>query len=544
MVVKGGAICSEHSIASEIGKNIFAQGGNAVDAIIATSLSVGVLNPFNSDIGGGGFALLRLPNGEHTVLDFRHVSPAAATSEMYRNGASTSIGGTSVCVPGEIAGFEELHQKYGQLEWEKVLEPVIKLCEGYQMGGDLYRYLSQALDPLTPTTLSGWLSRPEHSDLAEIFFQDDQLLSPGSILRRPILGQTLRKIAERGSDVFYNGEIGQEIVRCVRGSGGLMILSDLSSKKALKGKYRKWDVYSIPAPGSGAVFLSALGVLGSFPSDRTEGKKEDAHRMVEVQKLAYAQRTLLGDPDFVPSAEKLQRDWLSPEGIQKRANKIDKKAHEMEYYLPETVEIKNDHGTSHIITADSTGLIVSLTTTIGHVFGSRVVAAGMVLNDSMDDFSVEGRVNSSGYTPSPANYVQPGKRSLSSMCPYIVELDGKAVLAGGCAGGSTIISTNIQIVRNVLEYGMSPDQALAAGRIHSQLQPSATELERSSDRRGDRLLGISEDVAADLEGRGHEVVWAQSRSVACTLGFDLESDWTTGCEPRREDSGGAIYVAS
>ncbi|WVQ97324.1 gamma-glutamyltransferase [Kwoniella sp. CBS 9459] len=566
-----GAVTSEYSLASEVGTTILSAGGNAADAIIATVLAINTLAPYHSDIGGGGFAIIRTQEGGHEVLDFRHTAPALATSEFYRDPkVSTSVGGAAVAVPGQLKGLEELHRKYGRLAWLKLFEPSIKLAEdGFDVKPGLYEFLIGNYS---------WTSQdPSFSSL----FEGGKPLPIGATWRRPEYADTLRKIAEEGADAFYSGEIAEGVVKVVKDRGGLMSLDDLRNyevkwRKPLSAQYRGYTLWAPPAPASGAIWLSAMGMLSRFEPEG-KGSITDLHRLTEALRLAYGQRTALGDPDFVPGLDEEQASWLTSSAITERAKLIDdERTHQPDHYKPPKVEIVEDHGTSNITAADSDGLVISITTTVGLGWGSRIIVPGygFVLNDSMDDFSVEGRPNGTGYEPQVANYVFGGKRPLSSSCPYIVELTstGQPVLSGGAAGGSTIISANTQVARNVLDYGLTPFEALTQSRLHNQILPDHSLLERPGVYNGVQVEGFEEEsqTVKGLKEKGHKIEWTdRNRSVPVALGirslrnYEPEGgdtagtaiaegarnvrgsswEWDPQAEPRRVDSGGSVFQA-
>ncbi|OCF39520.1 gamma-glutamyltransferase [Kwoniella heveanensis CBS 569] len=563
--VLSGAVTSEQLRASEIGTSILSSGGNAADAIIATVLAINTLAPYHSDIGGGGFAIVRTKDGDHDVLDFRHTAPASATSEFYRDeNISTSVDGAAVAVPGELRGLEELHRRYGRLPWAKLFEPSIKLAEnGFEVRPDLYEFL---IGDYSWTSLD-----PAYGSL---YGHDGRPIPMGSTWRRPEYANTLRKVAEEGTGAFYGGEIAESIVNVVQERGGFMSLDDLKNyrvkwRKPLSTQYRQYTLWAPPAPASGAIWLSAMGMLSRFEAEG-RGSVTDLHRLTEALRLAYGQRTALGDPAFVPGLDEAQTSWLNPSAIDERARLIDDKTtHPPDYYKPAKVEIVEDHGTSNITAADSDGLVVSITTTVGLGWGSRIIVPGygFVLNDSMDDFSVEGRPNGTGYEPQVANFVYGGKRPLSSSCPYIIELTstGQPILSGGAAGGSTIISANTQVARNVLDYNMTPFEALRERRLHNQILPDHSIFELPGVYSGVTVEGFEEDseTVKGLREKGHQIEWTKrNRSVPVALGIQREEPeessnlssangpqsaptwkWDPQAEPRRVDSGGSVFIA-
>lgn len=266
-------------------------------------------------------------------------------------------------------------------------------------------------------------------------------------------------------------------------------------------------IVSTPAPSSGAVLLNALGTHAHLPKSNGPVTVEDEHRMIECLKFAYANRAHLGDPPFVPDIDRLEQEYISSEVCQKQASSIeDSRTQQTEFYNRASLEIKEDKGTSHLVAADAEGLVVSLTTTVGLAWGSRIITkSGIVLNNSLMDFSVKGAPNLFGYEPSPANYIDVNKRPLSSQCPFIIEDEkGNFAFAGGAAGGSRIISGNVQVARNVLQYGMHhPFAALSHRRLHHQLQPDEVILENNYD----------EKMKIELEKRGHKVRFVWSKMV-------------------------------
>ncbi|ORY25464.1 gamma-glutamyltranspeptidase [Naematelia encephala] len=542
-----GAVVSEQQRASDIGAGILRKGGNAADAIIATILAVNTLAPFHSDIGGGGFAIIRQADGNYEALDFRHVAPKDVTMEYYQKGASTSVGGSAVAVPGQMRGLEELHRRYGRLKWAELFEPSIKLArEGQQVCEDLRDFTTRECVPPGSDNLAG--SWYETDPMYHALFKNGRVLAVGELYYRPEFAMTLEAIAEKGADAFYGGEIAKAMVDTVRERGGLMTLDDLRDYRPrwcspISAKYRGNVLWTVPAPASGAIWLSAMGILNHFKSPGA-GTVLDYHRVTEALRLAYGQRTQLGDPSFVPGLETKQKEWISYECTADRAKMLsDEHTFPPDYYKPPGVEIKEDAGTSNITAADETGLVISVTTTVGLNWGSHImVKAGFVLNDSMDDFSVQGRPNQTGYEPTKANFVAGGKRPLSSSCPYIVENSrGEVILAGGSAGGSTIISANVQVARNVLDYGFSAREALRASRLHNQILPNVSQLERQNTHQGSTVEGFSEELAEELRSKGHTVEWVpMNRSTPCAIKFLPGPDWEPAGDPRKNDSGGSV----
>ncbi|KAJ3763510.1 gamma-glutamyltranspeptidase [Lentinula raphanica] len=557
-----GAVTCELKSASAIGAQILLDGGSAADAIIATTLAVGTVASYHSGIGGGGFAIVRQPDGGYRSIDFRSAAPAALTSAMFiGKPEATGIGGLSVAVPGELRGFEELHRRYGRLPWKRLFQPSIELArDGFPFTEDLMRLIRTNTLPKATSDLShSWILK--HPILREMYTKDGSFLPIGSILTRPKLAHALELIAENGADVFYNGQLAKDLIDSVAAEGGVMTLDDLKNYRVretqplsidYKGKYK---ITSPSAPASGGVFLLALNVLSNYTGIGGPDTVEDSHMMIESLKFAYAQRTLLGDPNFVHDLEAAQDEWTKSEVGRDLYSRIlhdstlpSELCCSILFYLGARSDntVKPDHGTSNIVAVDSGGLVISITTTITLWWGSRIVvpSSEIVLNDSIEDFSVEGKhyyvclllcqSNHFGYLPTPANYVEGNKRPLSSSSPFIIEdSEGRFRYAGGAAGGSRIISCNVQQARNFMDYGMDPLQALSYHRLHDQIAPNETHLEEGL---------VNGEVAAALEKMGHKIKWLpRAGSVGCAISYDPEIDlYQAEGEPRLAESGGQV----
>ncbi|CAK9783960.1 gamma-glutamyltranspeptidase [Cutaneotrichosporon oleaginosum] len=530
-----GAVVCEHTTASAIGANILAAGGNAVDALIAVVLAVGTLAPYHSCIGGGGFVLVRTPD-KWDVIDFRSCAPAATTMDNFM-AHSSPHGGHAVAVPGEIKGLYRLHELYGRAEWASLVAPSAALARGAPMGRDLYDFLAREC-PNAPSIEGSWMA--DDAEFVRAFTRDGRLIQVGEMWAREEYAAVLEAIGERGPDAFYAGDVAVAIVKAVRGRGGVMSVDDLTNytpihRTPLSTTFRGHEVYSIPAPGSGATLLGALRTLDSFPLNAPLSV-EDEHVTAEAMRLAYGARTALGDPAFVPV------DTVQATMLRGAADRVQARTQTPEYYLSGVAGV-DDTGTSSMAAADASGLVVSLTTTVGTAWASRIMVpgTGIVLNDSVLDFTVRGRANVWGYAPAPANFVAGGRRPLSSMCPYIVLKDGTPVATGGAAGGATIPSTNIVAVRNMLAYGMGAGEALAQPRIHNQVLPNATVLEHSSHR-GRPVEEVAPETVRGLEERGHIIEWRdKSMSTPCAMRI-LPDGYDTGGDARKWDAGGAVCI--
>ncbi|KAI5478753.1 hypothetical protein MNV49_004678 [Pseudohyphozyma bogoriensis] len=540
-----GAVSCESDVAAKVGAEILRQGGSAADAIIATTLVVGTICSYMSGISGGGFALVREKDGQYRSVEFRVAAPSEAKSSLFMNLDATIYGGLSVAVPGEIRGFERLHNLYGKLPWAKLFEPAIKIArDGFLADVTLVQTLKTYTKRGDPWGTTGAYDESESwilssPDLSEWLAPGGKFLEVGATVYRKEFADTLEKIAVGGADAFYKGEVAQSMVDHCRKDGGVLSMKDLADYEVrentpLSIDYRGRKVVSAPAPASGACLLVGLSVLSHFePKGPNSG--EDAHHLAEACHFAYGCRTELGDPAFMPGLVEKQNAFVAPSTGKAFYEQIDEsKTQHPDFYNKTRKAVMEDHGTSHITVADADGLVISMTTTITCTWGSRLVTpgTGIVLNDGMSDFAVEGLANWTGYEPSPANYVAGGKRTLSSTCPFIIENeDGSFAHAGGAAGGSKIVSANIQQARNVLDYNMQPAEALAHPRLHDQLLPNVTLVEPS----------FPETAAAYLTERGHVVKpMPRAGTVACAVAYSKEAGWLAAGEPRVVDSGAEV----
>lgn len=504
-------VVSAHPLASEAGAAMLRKGGNAVDAAVATAMAISVVEPFSAGIGGGGFLLLGTPTdgagGEYEIeaLDFRERAPKLARSDMYldeegkvRKRASLD-GHLAVGVPGTVAGLFEVHRQYGSLPWSELLEPAVGYAkEGFEVGEIFVRRLEKRLEVIN-----------RNGAAREIFTGDGAALAVGDLLVQEDKGRTLEILAERPQS-FYRGEIAEAIAADMAANGGLVTLEDLRDyrpvwREPVCGMFREVRVCAMPPPSSGGVHLiEILNIIGD--TDLREWGRESAdtlHLLAEAMRIAYADRAVhLGDPDFV---EVPVRELTSREYAVRRRGEIDleraRSSAEVRAATAEELESlgRESEDTTHLTVVDGDGLVVSLTYTLNGSFGAAVVAAGtgILLNNEMDDFAVApDSPNLYGLVGGDANAVAPGKTPLSSMTPAIATRDGELVLAAGAPGGSTIITTVLQILLNVVEFGMDAGEAVSAPRIHHQWLPDKLFVEKG---------GFDDEVLAELRRRGHEI---------------------------------------
>lgn len=506
--------------------------------MVGTVFCVGTVGMYHSGIGGGGFALIRDSDGQYQALDFRESAPAAASQDMYKNQKEKSIyGGLAVGVPSEVIGLETMHKQRGVLPWKTVMQGAIRVArDGFIVSKDLVYKLDGEMR-------SGGTYLVEQPEWAEDFAPNGTLVREGDLMTRKRYANTLERIANEGSSAFYEGEIAEDMVSHVQKMGGIMTLEDLQTYKVLERPvlsidYRGRKVYGMGSPSGGPVALYILKLMEQYDTSAwNEDRNLTFHRLAEAMRFAYAARGHLGDPGFVDKEDvlKLEQHLLSPENveaIQKRM--LDDKTQHPSAYDEDKLQGAESHGTSHIVTADSSGMVVSLTTTVNLIFGARIMEpkSGIILNDEMNDFSIPGVDNEFGFAPSEANFIRPFKRPVSSMTPLIAELaDGSFLATAGAGGGSRIISATAQTMWHVIEHNMTMHDAMAHARLHDQLVPNVLNLEI--------FLPDRDPTRKALEQKGHHVnyVWPGQSAVQ---GIKLNEDggFEAVGEPRQNNSAG------
>ncbi|KAI0469399.1 gamma-glutamyltranspeptidase [Xylaria cf. heliscus] len=539
-----GAVASESKVCSQIGIDLLALGGNAVDAFIGTQLCVGVIGMYHSGLGGGGFALIRDESGEYTVIDYRESAPAAAFEDMYKGDVRGSVfGGLATGVPGELRGLEFAHQKFGALPWHAVVEPAARVArDGFTVTADTVRYMEAAIQTV------GWNFLVEDRSWAPDFAPDGFLVTLGDTMYRKRYAETLQKVAEKGADVFYTGEIAEATIATIQQYNGIMTLEDLAEYKAISREamnitYRGFNIYSAGSPTSGAVSLSALKTMEGYSTVDAADMNLTMHRFDEAMRFAYGARQELGDPAFVDVSAHESRMLDAQQAATTRSHILDNATQPVENYASGRKGMTYTtpgHGTSHITTADGSGMAVSSTTTINLIFGNLIMvpSTGVILNNEMNDFSIPGARNEFGFEPSEANFIRAGKRPLSSITPLIITVrsrDGgdkkneRVFAAVGAAGGSRIISSTTQVAWRVLELGQSMGEAVAAARVHDQLMPNTAVLE----------AGFDGAVAVSLADKGHNVTWVPLAASA-VQGIRVRPDgqFEAASENRQVASGG------
>jgi gamma-glutamyltranspeptidase / glutathione hydrolase len=471
-------VVSIHHLAADAGVEIMREGGNAIDAAVATGFALAVVHPAAGNIGGGGFMLIRLHDGKSTFIDYREKAPQAARANMYLDAKgdvipeASIVGYKAIGVPSSVAGMVYAEKKYGQLDLKRVMQPALRLArDGFVLSTEEAQELHDRELSLFPES-------------KRIFQRDGNFYQPGEFLRQPDLARTLARISEN-PDSFYHGDLAKEIAKAIRKGGGLVTQRDLANyqvkeREPVVGTYQDYTIISSPPPSSGGIALiEALNILEGYNLSRLGDRMPaEMHLIVEAYRRAYMDRgDYLGDPDS--AGLKRPAGFLPPP--------------------PRAASKTSDHvNTTHYSVVDADGNAVSVTTTLNNSFGSGATAEGLgfLLNDEMDDFAAkQGVPNMFGLIQGPANAIAPGKRPLSSMTPTIVLRDGKLRFVLGSPGGARIITTVANIFLSSAEEGLNIQQAVDAPRFHHQYLPDQLYLEP----------GFSVATMAGLEALGYKL---------------------------------------
>jgi len=536
VVSNKGMVVSQSLLASQIGADILAQGGNAIDAAVATGFALAVTLPQAGNIGGGGFMLVYLAEQKRTLaIDYREVAPSIADRDLFLDergevdATKARFSHAAAGVPGSVAGLVHSLENYGNLPLATVLKPAIELAtKGITVTQPLAYSLAHA-----EQRLRKWPASEGY-----FFRKDGSLLRPGDHWQQQDLAATLRKIAREGRDGFYKGSVAAKIVAEMDTHGGLISLADLAGYKVVErepvtGTYRGYTIAAMPPPSSGGVHLvQMLNVLEGWELKTLGHNSADyLHRLIETMRRAYADRSqYLGDPDFhpVPVAQLTDKNYAQTlrEGIHldtASASSDIAPGLKAPYESPQT---------THFSVWDEAGNVVSNTYTLNFSYGSgiSVSGAGFLLNNEMDDFSAKpGVPNAYGLIGGAANAIEPHKRPLSSMTPTLVFKQGEPVFTTGSPGGSTIINTVLQTVLNIVDFDMNIAAAAAAPRIHHQWQPDKVFAEP----------GLNIDTRRLLEAKGHNIV-PSSRVIGRTQTISSDGEYTYGANDTRWPGGGAV----
>jgi gamma-glutamyltranspeptidase / glutathione hydrolase len=528
-----GMVVTQSDIASDIGFQVIRDGGNAIDAAVATALAMAVTHPTAGNIGGGGFLVYRSASGEATTFDFREMAPAGSHPEMWLvNGQyDTELHHNShraVGVPGTVAGLHLAWKTYGSKPWKDLVEPSVKLArDGFEMSDGLARSLARTLDSF----------RKYPASLAQ-FSKNGTPYEAGDLFTQPDLARSLQRIADQGPAGFYEGETAALIEKEMKANGGLITRDDLKNYQAkqrapIKGTYRGYEIIGMPPPSSGGIAMQLmLNILEGYDLEANgAGSAQNLHLMAESMRRAFAERAQhLADPDFVktmPVDRLISKDHAA--ALRKTINpaRASKSSPTTFNFTTESQE------TTHLSIVDEQRNAVSLTYTLEAGYGSKIVVpgGGFLLNNEMGDFNAgPGLTNEDGLIGTDPNLAQPGKRMLSSMSPTIIAKDGKLFMVTGTPGGRTIINTVLQTILNVIDFGMNAQEAVDYGRMHHQWLPDRISYERH---------GFSPDTIALLEKMGHTMREGGNQGANQVIVVNQDDGWLEGGLDRRPPDGGA-----
>lgn len=537
-----GLVVSSSAIASEIGRDVLKQGGNAIDAAVATAFAMAVTWPSAGNVGGGGFIVYVDKNGKATSFDFREKAPLAAHENMFIDEDGELVrnlnrrGMLSIGTPGTVAGLYLAHQRYGKLPWKKLVNPAVKLAsKGFEF--------THALMDDSQRRKESWTKIPSTARI--MYKHDATVYEPGETWKQPELAATLKRIRDHGHDGFYKGETAKRLAAFMKSQGGIITEQDLAAyqaveRKPIEGNYRGYTVYSMPPPSSGGVALvEMLNILENYDLQQLGYASADyIHVVNEAMRRAYADRAeYMGDPDFNPDLPTARLTSKDHAANVKRTISMDAVSVSDSSRFGQIYEGGNN--TTHFSVVDAEGNAVALTYTLENSYGSQIIADGLgfFLNDEMGDFNpVPGVTTSDGQIGTKPNLVQPGKRMLSSMTPTILVRDGKPAMVIGTPGGRTIINTVLQVILNVVDHKMNIAEAVEAPRFHHQWLPDVLYFES---------LTINKNTQEDLKRRGHTLeelppTWYQGSAMGIYI--DRKSGYLMGgVDSRSPDAGGAGY---
>jgi gamma-glutamyltranspeptidase/glutathione hydrolase len=528
----GGMVVSASALASAVGRDVLANGGNAVDAAIATGFALAVTYPTAGNIGGGGFMVIRFPDGRATTIDFREKAPAKASPTMFLDSAGNYSARihhnthVAVGVPGTVAGFALAHQQYGKVSWAKTVDPAARMAsEGFLVPTGLAASLASVQRRLSAFPAS-----------AAAYYKNGQPYAAGDRMVLADLGKTLARVRDQGRDGFYTGDTARLIAAEMARHGGLIAEADLAAyqakeRPALVGSYRGVQVIGMAPPSSGGTaMIEMLNILEGFDlKGLGHNTSPYLHLLAEGMRRAFRDRAVhLGDPDFsaVPVARLTDKGYAA----QLRAT-IDRERASPSSPADVTQGYESDE-TTHYSVVDANGMAVSVTYTLeaGYGLGAVVDGAGFLLNNEMGDFNGKpGLTDSTGLIGTLPNQAQPGKRMLSSMSPTILAKDGQLLAVTGSPGGRTIINTVLQVVLNLVEFGMPVADAVQAARIHHQWLPNRLTVER----------GMDDGVVAALRSLGHDVRVGGQQGTAHSIAVDPTTGVRTGAPDARDRDAGA-----
>lgn len=525
-------VVTNQHLATKVGLDVLRQGGNAVDAAVAVGFALAVVDPCCGNIGGGGFLTARLADGRTLFLDFRERAPLAASATMFQDKDGNVITGAStdswnaVATPGTVMGLAEALRRYGTLPLAKVMAPAIRLArEGFVLTEGDAAIMARSADKFARSPAA-----------AAAFLKDGRTYAAGERLVQADLAATLEAVAKGGPDAFYKGAIAQDVAKASQAGGGLLTTRDFAEytvrwDKPVTCAYRGHRVIAPPPPSSGGTTLcEILQVIEAYPlAQWGYGSADATHVMAEAERFAFADRNeSLGDPAFVRNPVDALISPARAAAIRARI-RMDKATPSAEVKGGVAAQ-EGDH-TTHYSVLDAAGNAVSVTYTINYLFGSGLIAGrtGFFLNNEMDDFTAKpGVPNGFGLVQGAANAIAPGKRPLSSMTPTILTKDGKVFMITGSPGGSTIITTVLQSIVNVVDFGMNMQAAVDAPRFHHQWLPDQISFHQGY---------LTPDVRAALEARGHKLVEAPGWGADEAILIDPVTGMIEGANDVRRPAG-------
>ena len=528
-----GMVISQSDIASQIGFDVIKNGGNAIDAVVATGFALAVTHPTAGNIGGGGFIVFRPASGEPAAFDFREIGPSRSSPEMWLTDGKYDAekhhnSHLAVGVPGTVAGLHLAWKEAGSKPWKELVEPAIKLArDGFEISHGLARSLAG--------TLPRFQKYP--ASLAQ-FSKNGKPYEAGEILKQPDLARTLTRIADQGPAGFYEGEVAALIEKEMRANNGLITMADLKAYQAkkravVKGTYRGYDVIGMPPPSSGGTaVIQILNVLEGYDLKANGyGSAKNIHLTTEAMRRAFADRArYLADPDFekdIPIPMLISKDYAAQLRKTINPDKASKSSTSSFTWTSESPE------TTHVSIVDAKRNAVAMTYTLEAGYGSKIVVpgGGFLLNNEMGDFNAApGLTDERGLIGTTPNLARPGKRMLSSMAPTIISRDGQLFMVTGTPGGRTIINTVLTTILNVIDYGMNAQEAVDAGRMHHQWLPDRLSIER---------FGFSADTIKMLQVMGHTVEEGGTQGAAQVIVFNQKENMLEGGVDRRPPDGGA-----
>ncbi len=524
-VAQNGMVVTAHPLASLVGRKILEQGGNAIDAAIATQFALAVVYPAAGNLGGGGFMVIRETNGNTNTLDFREMAPLAAHKNMYLDENDkvienlSTLGHLAVGIPGTVDGMVKAHEKYGTLPWPDLLMPAVILAlKGFALTDEEVADLNK-----------------RHDD-----FQMVNTLHPvpymkewynGDSIVQLDLAATLTRIRDNGREGFYNGLTAKLILAEMERGNGIITQDDLDNyqakwRPAIEASYRDHKIITMPLPSSGGIALiQMLESVEPYALNKIGHNSADyVHLLVEAERRAFADRAqYLGDNDFhdVPVINLIDRTYI----LQRMRSFDPEQATPSASIGSGSIMVESDQ-TTHFSIIDAQGNAVAVTTTLNGAYGSKVVvgSGGFLLNNEMDDFSIKaGYPNMYGLTGGEANAIEPTKRMLSSMTPTIIENDGEVLFVTGSPGGATIITSVFQSILNVIDFGMGAQEAVSARRFHSQWQPDVITIE---------VDALDEVTISTLKGRGHKFITKDNIGRIDAIKKIVDGSLEGGADPR------------